>query len=153
MFFFKNHKNILLILIFNILINCQLQESSKTHGIVFLENRSKKLIINESNKNDVLKIIGNPHSKSINNEDEWFYVERILSKGAYHKLGQNILKENNILLLKFDKYGILEDKILLSKKNKNEIKFSNKNTKNQLTQKSFVEKFLSSIRTKMYGNR
>ena len=116
MFFFKNHKNILLILIFNILINCQLQESSKTHGIVFLENRSKKLIINESNKNDVLKIIGNPHSKSINNEDEWFYVERILSKGAYHKLGQNILKENNILLLKFDKYGILEDKILLSKK-------------------------------------
>jgi len=90
MFFFKNHKNILLILIFNILINCQLQESSKTHGIVFLENRSKKLIINESNKNDVLKIIGNPHSKSINNEDEWFYVERILSKGAYHKLGQNI---------------------------------------------------------------
>ena len=153
MFFFKNHKNILFIFIFNILINCQLQESSKTHGIVFLENRSKKLIINESNKNDVLKIIGNPHSKSINNEDEWFYVERILSKGAYHKLGQNILKENNILLLKFDKYGILEDKILLSKKNKNEIKFSNKNTKNQLTQKSFVEKFLSSIRTKMYGNR
>ena len=90
MFFFKNHKNILLILIFNILINCQLQESSKTHGIVFLENRSKKLIINESNKNDVLKIIGNPHSKSINNEDEWFYVERILSKGAYHKLEDRI---------------------------------------------------------------
>ena len=33
------------------------------------------------------------------------------------------------------------------------MKFSKKNTENNLTKKSFVEKFLSSIRTKMYGNK
>ena len=62
---------IFLITLFIILNGCQLQEPSKNHGIVFLKNRSEKISIGESNKNDVLKIIGQPHSKSIDNEDIW----------------------------------------------------------------------------------
>ena len=42
-------------------------------------------------------------------------------------------------------------KILLNKDNKNKVSFSNKQTQNSLTQKSYIEKFLSSIREKMYG--
>ena len=109
--------------------------------------------MNKSNKNDVLDIIGQPHSKSINDENEWFYVERILTKGEYHKLGRNILKENNILVLNFDKYGVIKRKTFLDKNNKNKVLFSEKKTENKLTQKSFVERFLSSVRTKMYGNK
>ena len=138
---------------FIILIGCQLQEPFNNHGIVFLENRSKKLEVNVSNKNDVLKIIGQPHTKSISDLDEWFYIERILTKGEYHKLGQNILKTNNVLILKFDKYGILKNKKLLNKEDIKKIAFSENTTDNELTQKSFVEKFLSSIKAKMYGNR
>ena len=41
----------------------------------------------------------------------WIYIERIFTKGKYHKLGQNILKENNVLVLTFDKYGVLKKKI------------------------------------------
>ncbi len=136
-----------------ILNSCKLQEPYKNHGIVFLENRSNKLIINKTNKNDVIKIIGEPHSKSIDNDNEWIYIERILTKGEYHKLGQNILKENNILILNFNKYGILVDKKLLSKKDKNKLTFSKNKTENKLSQKSFVEKFLTSIRNKMYKNK
>ncbi|MDA7829110.1 outer membrane protein assembly factor BamE, partial [bacterium] len=136
-----------------ILIGCQLQEPSKNHGIVFLENRAKKLEINTSNTNDVIKIIGQPHSKSINNDKEWIYIERILTKGEYHKLGQNVLKSNNILILNFDKYGVLKKKKILSKEDKQKILFSEKTTENELTQKSFVERFLSSIKAKMYGNK
>ena len=33
------------------------------------------------------------------------------------------------------------------------VKFSEKSTKNEITQKSFVESFLSSIKEKMYSNR
>ncbi len=152
---FKNrHINKYLIVAFLfILLGCKLQEPSKNHGIVFLENRAEKLNINSSNINDVLKIIGEPHSKSINDENEWIYIERVLTKGEYHKLGQNILKTNNVLVLKFDKFGVLKEKKLLNKKNKNKVKFSQQKTENQLTKKSFVEKFLSSVKQKMYGNK
>ncbi len=135
------------------MLNCQLQEPSKNHGIVFLENRANKLTINKNNKNDVLNIIGQPHSKSINNEDKWIYMERILTKGEYHKLGQNVLKANNILILEFDKYGILKTKELLKKEDIKKLSFSKKITENEITQKSFVEKLLNSIKQKMYGNK
>ena len=149
MFFNINH-NFKIILIFFILIGCQLQDPNNNHGIVFLENRSNELVINKSNKNDVLNLIGQPHSKSINNDNEWFYIERILTKGEFHKLGQNILKENNVLVLDFDKYGILKYKKMLDKNDIKKMKFLEKNTENELAQKSFIEKFLSSIRTRMY---
>ena len=110
MFFFKNHKNVYVLFTFIFLVNCQLQEPTKNHGILFLENRSAQLKLNVNNKNDVLKLIGSPHTKSISNEDSWIYIERILTKGAYHKLGQTVVKTNNVLVLTFDKYGILKKK-------------------------------------------
>ena len=149
----KNHFFISLFIFFIILNSCKLQEPSKNHGIVFLENRSKKLIINTTNKNDVIKIIGQPHSTSINNDDQWIYIERILTKGEYLKLGRNVLKANNVLILNFDKYGILNEKIFLDKNDKKYVKFSNQNTESEKSKRSFVEKFLSSVKTKMYGNR
>jgi outer membrane protein assembly factor BamE (lipoprotein component of BamABCDE complex) len=154
MFFcFKNHFNRLFIVLFIILAGCQLQEPTKNHGIMFLENRSNQLIVNKSNKNDVIKIIGQPHSKSINDDDIWIYLERTLTKGKYHKLGKHVLKKNNTLLLKFDKFGILKSKKIYDKNNTNKIAFSEKKTKNELSKKSFVESFLSSVKQKMYGNR
>lgn len=153
MFFFENHIKKYYLFIFLILISCKLQEPYKNHGIVFLKNRADKLIINVSNQNDVVSIFGQPHSKSINNTNEWIYIERVLSKGEYHKLGQNILKKNNILILNFDKYGVLSQKKLLTKNDKKKLEFSKSETKNELSKKSFVEKFLSSIRSKMYGNK
>ena len=154
MFFFKNHKNIYVSLFtFIFLVNFQLQEPTKNHGILFLENRSAQLKLNVNNKNDVLKLIGSPHTKSISNEDSWIYIERILTKGAYHKLGQNVVKTNNVLVLTFDKYGILKKKDLLNKDDINKLKFSQKITENNLSKKSFVQNLLQRLRTKMYQNR
>tara|TARA_Y100001958_G_C21206147_1_gene532221 strand:+ start:523 stop:987 length:465 start_codon:yes stop_codon:yes gene_type:complete len=152
-FFIKYHKKIVIVFSFIILISCKLQEQSNNHGIIFLENRSNKLILNSTNKNDVLKIVGEPHTKSIEDENKWIYIERILTKGEYHKLGQNVLKSNNILILTFDKFGILTDKKLLNKNDLKEIKFSDSTTENKITQKSFVEKLLQSLKGKMYGNK
>ena len=154
MFFsFKYHYyKILLILLF-ILSSCQLQESAKNHGILFLENRSNKLAINKSNKNDVIDIIGEPHSKSFDSEDTWIYIERTLSKGKYHKLGQHSLKTNNVLVLAFDKYGILVKKQLFDKNDISKVTFSKKTTENELAKRSFVENFLQSIKEKMYQGR
>ena len=153
MSFIKNHLKIPLIFTFIFLLNCQLQEPTKNHGILFLENRSNQLTVKVSNKNDVLKLIGNPHTKSISSDDDWIYIERVLTKGSFHKLGQNILKTNNVLVLTFDKYGILKEKNFLDKNDINKLEFSKKFTESNLSKKSFVQSFLSSVKAKMYRNR
>lgn len=138
---------------FLILVNCQLQQPLKTHGIIYLENRAKKLELNITNKNDVIKILGRPQVKEEKKDDTWIYVERILTKGKYHKLGQHVLKENNVLVLNFNKYGVLQEFNFYNKEDINQINFSKNETSNELGQKSFVEKFLQSIKQKMYRNR
>ena len=152
-FCFKYHLKIILYFIFIILLGCQLQEPAKNHGILFLDNRSEKLIINKSNKNDVVKILGQPHTKTFDEDDIWIYIERTLSKGKYHKLGRHTLKTNNTLILYFDKYGVLKSKDFYDKEDINNIKFSKKTTENDLSKRSFVETFLQSVKKKMYGNR
>ena len=153
MFFFNKHCNIITILILTILLGCQLQDPDKSHGIAFLENRSNKLILNKSNKNDVIRTIGVPHIKDEQDENNWIYLERILSKGKYHKLGKHELKKNNVLVLTFDKFGILNSKSFFTKDEMNKLKFSKKVTDNDLTKKSFVQSFLQSIKQKMYGGK
>tara|TARA_B100000242_G_scaffold289515_1_gene259471 strand:+ start:351 stop:821 length:471 start_codon:yes stop_codon:yes gene_type:complete len=152
-FSFKYHCKFFIVIILLILTNCKFQEPNKNHGIVFLENRSKQLVIKTSNKNDIIKLIGQPHTKSINDDEEWIYFERVLSKGEYHNLGKTVLKANNILVLKFDKYGILTEKTFLNKNDIKKLEFSNNETENNLSQKSFVSTFLQSIKQKMYRRK
>ena len=147
--FFKYHK-ILYGFVLTILTNCQLKKGYKFSWNIIFKNRTNKLIVNQSNKNDVINIIGQPHSKSIKDDNEWIYIERIFEK--LYKLGKNILK-TNVLFLKFDKYGILENKKLFNKDDINKVAFSNKETENDLTKSSFVEGFLSSLIAKMYGKK
>ena len=130
-----------------------MQDPNKAHGIVFLENRAKKLVLNKSNKNDVINIIGQPQIKDDINDDSWIYLERVLTKGKYHRLGKHLLKENNVLVLNFDKYGILKDKTILNKEDIKKLKFTKNTTKNEITTKSFVQSFLESVKQRMYGNR
>ena len=150
---FKYHYKIIIPLLFIILIGCQIQDPEKNHGILFLENRANKLVLNKSNKNDVIRIIGQPHSKSINSENIWIYLERTLTKGKYYKFGRHVLKTNNTLVLTFNKYGVLETKKFYSRYDLNKIAFSENKTENKLSEKSFIESFLTSIREKMYGGR
>jgi outer membrane protein assembly factor BamE (lipoprotein component of BamABCDE complex) len=153
-FVYRKHiKNLYIIFFLILLNNCQLRDPNKAHGINFLENREKTLVIGETNQNDVIKLIGNPHSKSIKDENNWIYFERTITRGKLIKLGQNVLKENNILELKFDKYGILVEKKIHNKDDMNKIAYSNKSTENDIAQKSFVSKFLSSVKQKMYGQK
>tara|TARA_B100001057_G_scaffold443603_1_gene479832 strand:+ start:1848 stop:2309 length:462 start_codon:yes stop_codon:yes gene_type:complete len=150
---FKHYKyyTIFFILIFFLLSNCQ--QTTKNHGILFLENRYNKLKVNKDNTNDVLKIVGNPHTKSISDKKTWIYIERVLTKGKFHKLGQNVLKESNVMVLSFDKYGVLNEKVFYDKEKLADLRFTKEITENNLSQKSFVQEFLQSIKTKMYGGK
>ena len=150
----RKHYKIFYIILFSFFLNnCQLKEPNKPHGINFLENREKILIIGKTNKNDVIKLIGNPHSTSITDKDAWIFFERTHVKGKLIKLGQTVLKANNVLKLEFDKYGILINKKIYSKENMQKVKYSKKVTKNNINQQSFVGKFLSSIKQKMFNKK
>ena len=152
MIFFNKHFLYLIVTIF-ILSGCKLQEPNKSHGIIYLENRAKTLVLNTTNKNDVIGQIGRPQIIDESDQNNWIYIERVLTKGKFHNLGKNILKENNVLVLNFDKYGILKSKNFLTKDEINKINFSTMKTENDLTKDSFIQSFLQSIKQKMYGNR
>ena len=51
----------------------------------------------------------------------WIYIERTTTKGKMLKIGKNILKKNNVLVLEFDKYGVLKKKDLYDKNNMNKL--------------------------------
>ena len=156
MFFniFRKHLNLVYFICFLLLITgCQLREPSQIHGISFIKNREKQLIINQTNKNDVINILGKPHIESLDENSDWIYVERVTSKGKIYKLGKSELKKNDILVLKFDDYGILKEKKIYDKDNMNKISFIDKSTENDISKESFVTGLLQSLREKMYGNR
>ncbi len=149
----KHLKTFIVIISLFILTNCQLKEPKQTHGINFLENREKVLLVSKSNQNDVINLMGKPHTTSINDPNTWIYFQRTLTKGKMHKLGKDVLKNNNVLELKFDKYGVLSSKKLYQKDSMKKVKHSKNETSNEISQQSFVTKFLSSVREKMYGKR
>ena len=130
-----------------------MKEPIKGHGINFLENRSQKIFLKKTNKNDVINILGNPHTKSIDDENLWFYFDRKLSGGSIMNFGDMNLLENNVLVINFDKYGIVVNKEFYSKEDMKKIKYSEMKTKNPVSKQSFVSSFLQSVRQKMYGKR
>ena len=134
------------------LSNCQKNRVVKTHGIFYLQNRAVLLKVESSNRNDVITILGKPHSKSLHEQNTWIYIERTRTRGKLLKLGRNVLLRNNVLVLKFDKYGILEEKFFYDKKKMNEYKFAKAETKNTVRRGSFIQSFVSSLRQKMLSN-
>ena len=147
-------KNITIILIFLIIISgCQRNEVIKTHGIAYLEKREKLIVVNESNKNDIIAVLGQPATKGMVNDNLWIYIERTVTRGKLLKLGRNYLKKNNVLVLEFDKYGILNKKEFYKKDQMNKLSFAKQITENEVRKENFIESFLSSVRQKMLSRR
>ena len=149
----KHLKNLVFISLVFILSSCQFKEPIKGHGINFLENRSKRIVLNETNKNDVISVLGIPHTKSIDDDNLWFYFDRKISGGNLINFNDMKLLENNVLIIKFDKLGIVQKKEFFSKDDMKKISYTEMQTDNPVSQQSFVSKFLQSVRQKMYGKR
>ena len=132
-----------------LVFGCQQYEVLKTHGVAYLEKREKLIIVNKSNKNDTISILGQPSTKGMVDNNLWIYIERTLTRGKLLKLGRNYLKKNNVLILEFDKYGILKKKEFYNKEQMNKISFAKDITENELRKENFIYSFLSSVRQKM----
>ena len=139
----------LILLVFLIISNCTLKKVVKKHGVRNLEIKQNELIINKSNINDIKNILGPPSSKSTFDNDLYFFIEREITNKSILKLGQRKLLTNNVLILELDNRGILVKKEFYNINKMNDIDFSNLDTEQKYTKRSFVYDFLSSMRQKI----
>ena len=146
-------KKIVIFILLSLLCNCARDPVIKLHGISYLEKRQKSLLINQSNKNDVRDSIGSPSSVGIFDQTVWIYIEKADTNTRITTLGKKKNLKNNVLVLKFDKYGILQSKKLYNKDQMNKIKFSSEKTSVVTKEQDFIYNFLSSIRQKMLRRR
>lgn len=148
-------KNLLLILtaILVFITGCQRNELTQVHGISYLEKREKLIHVNKSNKNDIVDALGQPATKGMTNDNVWIYIERTRTRGKFFKLGRNYLKTNNVLVLEFNKFGVLSKKDFYDKNSMQKITFAKTITENDIKKENFVYSFLSSIRQKMQTKR
>jgi len=119
------------------------------HGVHNLEKKQAKLKINITNKNDIIKLIGPPSTKSTFDNDVYIYIERKTSSSKLTKLGKKKLLKNNVLVLEIDNFGILQTKKFYDMNDMKEIKFEEKVTSVNYSKKSFIYTFLSSLRQKI----
>ena len=138
----------IILFIFLFTLNCSINKVSNTHGLRFLENKFEKIQLNKSNKNDLRKIIGPPSSVS-KFDDIWIYIERKKINQSLVKLGKKKIKKNNIIVLEFNKKGLVSDKKLLNLDNMNDLKILEKKTSKKFKQDNFMFNFLSTLREKI----
>ena len=119
------------------------------HGVHNLDKKQEKLKINQSNKNDILKIIGPPSTKSTFENDVYIYIERKTSSSKLSKLGKKVLIVNNVLILDINKKGLLVEKKFYNKDDMNKIKFDEKETKTDYSKNSFIYNFFYTLRQRI----
>ena len=129
--------------------NCSLNKVVQHHGVHNLEKKQEKLKINLSNKNDILKIIGPPSTKSKFENDVYIYIERKTSSSKLSKLGKKVLIVNNVLILDINKKGLLVKKEFYNKDDMNKIKFDDKETNVDYSKNSFIYNFFYTLRKKI----
>ena len=105
--------------------------------------------MNQSNKNDILKLLGSPSSKSTFDNDLWIYIERKTDNSSLIKFGKEKIFLNNVLILEINSMGILEKKEFLDLDDMKDIKFTEQTTENQYKKNTFLYDFLSSMRQKI----
>tara|TARA_A100001388_G_scaffold261190_1_gene229874 strand:+ start:223 stop:687 length:465 start_codon:yes stop_codon:yes gene_type:complete len=140
---------ILLIILTLFLTNCKLNKIVNHHGIHNLELKSTELIVNQTNINDIKRILGPPSSKSYFDNDIIIYLERKTSNSKLLKLGKRKLLANNVLLLEIDNKGILIKKDFLDKEDLNKLKISQKVTGIKTQKESFIKQALSNVLNKI----
>ena len=107
----------------------------------------KKIQVNTTNKNDLVKIFGEPSTKSTFDNDVWIYIERKITNT--HFFGRRELIVNNVLVLEIDQRGLLAKIDFYDIEDMKKINFDKDRTDITYKKRSFVYDFLASMRQKI----
>ena len=132
-----------------IVSNCSFKKVVNHHGVPFLEKKQKLLVVNTTNKNDIIKILGNPSTTSKFDNDVWIYIERKQTQSKLKNMGRMKIYKNDVLVLEVDDYGILKKKEFFNKDDMQNIKVVQATTEVGFKRNSFIYNFMSSMRQKI----
>lgn len=119
------------------------------HGVSNLKNKIKLIKINETNKNDIFKIMGPAPIK--NKEDKrWTYFEVRETKTKY---GIRDVYLNDYVEIFFNNYGIAKKIDLYDLQKMKNIKFTEEKTKTFAIKDTFSRNLLNSTRKRMENAR
>ena len=121
----------------------------KHHGVPYLEKKQASLIVNKSNKNDIVKILGTPSTTSKFDNDIWIYIETKKTQSKIKNLGKMKIFKNDVLVLEINNYGILKKKEFYNKEDMKKIKIVENTTESGFQRNSFIYDFMSSMRQKI----
>ena len=142
-------KTLLLLTLFFIIANCTSKLAIDHHGVHKLYVKQEKIFPNETNKNDIIKILGPPSSTSFFDNEVLFFIERKVATGNILKLGKKKIITNNVLIVEINKYGLLEKKTFYDLNKMQNLKISKNTTEVNYQKNSFIYDFLSSMRQKV----
>jgi outer membrane protein assembly factor BamE (lipoprotein component of BamABCDE complex) len=142
-------KFFLIFLSITLLTNCSFKKVDKHHGVPFLDEKQKLLVVNKTNKNEIRKILGSPSTTSKFNNDVWIYIERKLTQSELKNLGRMKLIKNDVLVLEIDDRGILNNKSFYNKDDMENVKMVEATTEDGFRKKTFIYDFMSSMRQKI----
>ena len=137
------------IIAFIFILSCSTNKVKNNHGVLSLNNKFNKIVVENSNSNDILNLLGPPSTKSSFDTNIWIYIERKKTNQSIFKLGKQKIEKNNVLVLELDNKGILAKKKLYNLDDMNDYKFVEKATQKDFSQNSFVYGVLSSLRDKI----
>jgi len=137
------------IIIFLFISNCSFNKAITHHGVNLLEKKQEKLFLKTTNKNDIVKLLGPPSTKSTFDNDIWIYIERKTTTKKLFKLAGEKVLVNNVLVLEIDNYGLLAKKEFYNMEKMNKLDFSKSKTDVKYSKRSFVYDFMYSMRQKI----
>ena len=143
------HKRFIYFILFIFLLNSCAQKVTRTHGTLSLKAFENKIILNKTNTNDVVNLLGEPSTKSTFDDKIWIYIEQKKQNRSIIKLGKQYIKENNTFVLYFNSKGLVYKKEFYNKDKLKVIKFAKKETIPKYSNNSFMYDFLSSFRDKI----
>ena len=134
---------------FIFIINCTGNKVSNYHGTKKLDTAYKNIKLNETNKNDLIKLMGPPSTVSDFDKNKWLYIERLKTTQSIIKLGKQKLMKSNVLIVELNNKGIIINKKLLNLENMNDIKYLEDTTEKDFKNNNFMYGVLTSLREKI----
>ena len=140
---------LLFIIAFIFILSCSTNKVKNNHGVLSLNNKFNKIVVENSNSNDILNILGPPSTKSSFDSNIWIYIERKKTNQSIFKLGKRKTEKNNVLVVYLNELGIVSKKEFYDINNLNKIKFSNDTTENIYEKDAYLYRLLTSLREKI----